>query len=117
MLKQEVRGNFFQEEAYIAKKEKKKRSVMINLPIKNIQDDTGHHILPSWLQFFPTQLKCILTFLLISNPPGRQRQKNYWIQGMGRRCNHSDILVPFDMTFDIFIPKQPQSISADSNHI
>ena len=48
MLKQEVRGNFFQEEAYIAKKEKKK-SVLINLPIKNIQDDTGHHILPSWL--------------------------------------------------------------------
>ena len=25
MLKQEVRGNFFQEEAYIAKKEKKKK--------------------------------------------------------------------------------------------
>lgn len=50
MLKQEVHGNFFQEEAYIAKKEKKKkRSVLINLPIKNIQYDTGHHILPSWL--------------------------------------------------------------------
>lgn len=71
MRKRKYNRNSFQEEAYIAKKGKKGIN-LINLPLKNIQYDTGHHILP-------TQLKCILAFLLISSPPGGKGKKNYWI--------------------------------------